>query len=104
MPFPVLQVFSTRLEEQLEALRGEQRQLADSVGRLHDAVAQLASAERSSIPALGKPNLSSAQAPQQLASGAWLQETVRSPGVWAAAGAFVGASAAAALILRSQRT
>jgi len=97
------QVFSTRLEEQLEGLRGEQRQLAESVARLSDAVAQLASAERPGIPALGETELSPARPPQRVAGAAWLQEAVQSPGTLAAAGAFIGAAAAMAIVLRSQR-
>ncbi len=104
MPVLALQVFSTRLEEQLEGLRGEQRQLAETVARLGDAVAQLASAERPGIPALSKTELPSARAPQRVAGATWLQEAVRSPGILAAAGAFIGAGAAGAIILRAQRS
>ncbi len=96
------QVFSTRLEEQLERLRGEQQQLAESVSSLRDAVARLAGAGSPGSGGAADKLQPAVQLPTRAASDL-LQTAARSPGVWAAVGAFVGAAAATAVVLRSRK-
>ena len=81
-------------------MRGEQRQLADTVARLSDAVAQLAAVKRSDTPVAYKAS----DAVQDEMAGSWMREAARSPGMWVALGAFLGATAATAMMLRSRQT
>ena len=99
------QVFSTRLEEQLERVRGEQQQLADSLGSLRDAVTQLAAAGTNRPVNGGSADKlqSARQTPVQAATGL-LRDAAHSPGVWAAVGAFIGATITTAIILRTRHS
>ena len=91
------QVFSTRLEEHLERLRGEQQQLAESVSSLRDAVARLAAAGSPGSGGVADKLQPTVQTPRRAASDL-LQAAVQSPGTWAAIGAFLGTTAAVAIV------
>lgn len=90
------EVFGTRLDEHVMQLMAEQKRLTSAIEGLTSTVALLK-------PDSAAPSAAAAASSQEFSGASWPAGTAYVPAMWAAAGALVGALAAAAYVRAQHR-